>query len=271
MANTIGTEVYRRKYVSAMLQKRLLKTLVAQDISRKFTWGTKYIDNPYGAAATANSGSIDGTYAVADYVTTNDRLTTDTQVDASNHIYKFEQTLSQFDLYTERMEELVDAVGEKIDSNVLQAYYTGAGTTSAHSGAVTAANIDDLFAEVLALGAGYRNATGKHYIVLTQVQVPVLTLWASTQGFNFADAALKNGKVAEVFGVQVYVVLSGQFATSTLLAGVKGVNSYIIADDFDIDEKKVTGKTGKEIAVVANMGTKVWAQKAALTMAISIA
>jgi len=88
---------------------------------------------------------------------------------------------------------------------------------------------------------------------------------------------------AGVFGgVEVYVVRSGVFATATIgtlsatnsgkrLFGIKEMAAtYAAPKGIQYDEKKVTLKTGREISVWANIGAKVWTQKANLLVAVTL-
>ena len=95
--------------------------------------------------------------------------------------------------------------------------------------------------------------------------------------------ALNNGFLTNYAGVEIYVVRTSTFVTTTIgsrtdiansghrVFGVKGVTTYASPRGVQYDEKGVSGKTGKEISVVGYVGFKAWAQKAALIVDITLA
>ena len=120
------------------------------------------------------------------------------------------------------------------------------------------------------------------YIVLENTDLPGLVAAGATNGFNFADAVLNNGKVGNFMGVDVYIIRSGIFADETVgtatytndghrLFGVKNITTYAAPRGIQMEEKMVTGKTGKEVVVYGYIGAKVWTPKAALTVDITLA
>jgi hypothetical protein len=83
-------------------------------------------------------------------------------------------------------------------------------------------------------------------------------------------------------GTDIYVVRSGTFVDATIgtttvtnaghrVFGVNKVATYASPRGMNYEEKSVTGKTGKEIVVFALVGFKLWAQKAALVVDITLA
>ena len=102
-----------------------------------------------------------------------------------------------------------------------------------------------------------------------------------SNGFTFADSALNNGFGGIYGGVKVYVVRTGTFATGTIgtgsftnsghrLFGVMNTAVFAAPRGVQMDEKKVTLKTGREVSVWANIGAAVWTPKANLLVDITI-
>jgi hypothetical protein len=53
--------------------------------------------------------------------------------------------------------------------------------------------------------------------------------------------------------------------------GVKNVATYAAPRGVRVEEKMVTGKTGKEVVVYGYIGAKVWTPKASLIVDITLA
>jgi len=82
-------------------------------------------------------------------------------------------------------------------------------------------------------------------------------------------------------GVDVYVVKDSTFASETKgttaytnsghrVFGVKGVATYAAPRGIKIEEKGVTGKTGKEVVVYGYCGFKLWTTKQNLVVDITV-
>ena len=82
-------------------------------------------------------------------------------------------------------------------------------------------------------------------------------------------------------GVDIYVVRSGTYSSETQgsetwtnanhrLFGVKGVATYASPRGIQVEEKMVSGKTGRELAVFGYCGALGWATKYDLLVDITI-
>ena len=284
--NTIATQQYREKYLQSTLATALRNGLVAESICAVDRSDAKLIKAPYQTAPTTTVQAITtGDYNVSAYTTTNDTLTVTDMFYSSNHIYDFEDALSDFDVYAARIDDLTYSVMAKIDQFVLNVLGTdGTGTyTTPVGGFTTAANIVPIFSNLLSKVAGFSEQYNGLYIVLENTDLPGLVQAGATNGFNFADAVLNNGKVGNFMGVDVYIVRSGTFVTTTIgtrsdlamsghrMFGVKNTCTYAAPRGVQMEEKSVTGKTGKETVVYGYIGAAVWIPKATLTVDITLA
>lgn len=285
MPNTIGTQVWREKYAKATLTNALRTNLVAEEICKVDRSDAKVIKSPYMTAPTVVVQALAGTYTPATFTTTNDTLTVAYEFIVSEHIMDFESTLADFDLYAGRMDDMMANVAISIDQyvvNKLTEDGTGTYTTPA-GGFTTAANINQIFGDLVSKVAGYSEAYyGNMFLVIENTDLPGLMVAGATNGFNTADNVLKNGKVGQWMGVDIYVVRSGLFTNTDIgdftaansghrVFGVKGVSTYAAPRGLQYEEKGVTGKTGKEIVVFGYIGFKLWTPKAALIVDITIA
>lgn len=283
--NTISSRGWRDKYRSTVMQQVLRSALVAEKICEVDRSDNYRIQNPYSGQPTAAVTAIAsaGTYSVSAWTQTDDTLTVTDEVAYGEHVFGFEQLLNNYDLFATRMEEQAFAVAERIDHFVLNKLCedaTGTYTTPA-GGFTTAANINVIMANLISKVAGYADVYKGMFLVIENTDVVGFIQAQASNGFSFADAALKNGFMDTYMGVDIYVVRSGRFVDATIgsvtvtnsghrVFGVKNVATYASPRGLDIMEKEVTGKTGKEIAVAAQVGFKLWAQKAGLVVDITI-
>jgi hypothetical protein len=284
-ANTNASTSWREKYFKNSLAVALRNGLVAEKICAVDRTDNYIIKAPYQTAPTTTVQAITtGSYTPATYSTTNDALTVTDMFYSSNHVFDFESVLQEFDIVAARIDDLTYSVMAKIDNFVINYIGTdGTGTyTTPVGGFTTAANIVTIFSNLVSKVAGYSEAYNGMYLVIENTDLPGLVAAGATNGFNFADAVLNNGKVGNFMGVDVYVVRSGLFNSDTIgtktmamsghrLFGVKNVCTYAAPRGIKMEEKYVSGYTGKEIVVYGYIGVKVWTPKAALTVDITLA
>ena len=288
MANTMATEAWRLKYRKATLETALRNGLVAEAICEVDRTDTKYIRSPYQTAPSTVVQPLAGTYAAADYTITNDTLTVTEEFVVAEHVYDFEDTLNNFDIFAARTDDMSYSVMAAIDKYVLNVVLeAGTGTyTTPTGGFTTAANINVIMSNLVSKVAGYADAYKGLFLVIENTDVPGFIQAQATNGFSFADAALKNGLMNSYMGVDIYVVRTGTFEDDAAttdsgsqtwtnsghrLFGVKNVATYCAPRGVRIEEKMVTGKTGKEVVVYGYIGAKVWVPKAALIVDITLA
>lgn len=288
--NTIGTgtysKVWRSKLREQILQKILHTSLVAEAVCEVDNSGAYYIDNPYGSSVTAAVTAIasGGTYSVSAFTTTEDSLAVSDVISYGEHVFNHEKVLSNVDLVASRAQEQAWSVADRIDHFVINKLTNGAtGSYSTPAGGfTTSSNISRIFADLIGSVAGYAEATANGlFIILENTDVTGLIQSQIVSGYSYADAALRNGLLTNYAGVDIYVVRTGRFVTATIgslsatnsgkrLFGVKKVATYAAPRNIEMMEKEVSGKTGREIAVSAYVGAKVWTQKAGLLVAITL-
>lgn len=281
--NTIATKVYRDKYRSAILDSLLSRALISEAVFEKDTSGLKTLQNPYGTQPTSTTQAIAGTYSVAAYTTTDDTLTVTDEIVVAEHVFDFEETLTNFDLFTNRTMEQGMSVAREADKYALNVILEDA--TSSYStpagGFATAANIKVIFSNLISKVSGYADAYKGYFIVLENSDIAGVIEAQLGAGFSYADQALKNGFLTNYAGVEIYVTRDGTFVDATIgtktvtnddhrLFGIKKVATFCMPGGFKFEEKGVTGKTGMEIATYSYIGAKAWATKAALLVDITV-
>jgi len=284
MANTIASKVYRDKMRSKTLASALRNMLVAEKVCLVDRDSVKTIQNPYGSAPTTTVQALAGTYSINDFTTTDDTLTVNNEFITAEHIKDFETALANFDLFSNRLNEQIASVAIAVDRFVINNLLEdGTGTyTTPVGGFTTAANINQIFGDLVSKVAGYSETFNGLFLILENTDLTGLIQAQMTNGFSFADSALNNGYLTSMLGIDIYVVRSGTFADETLgtttytnaghrCFGVKNMATYAAPRGINYEEKAVSGKTGKEVVTYGYIGFKLWATKASLIVDITLA
>src|ERR1035437_6930373 len=286
--NTIASSTFRTKFYAATLQQVLRNALIAEKICQVDNSDNKTIKNPYGSQPTATVQAIAGTYSVSAYTTTIDTLTVTDEVTYAEHVYDWEDILSNYDLFANRVEEIGYSVAHAIDVYVLN-YLLEAGTgtyTTPVGGFTTAANINTIVANLASKVMGYAETYNGMFLVIENTDVVGFMHSQMTNGFSYADAALNNGFMTTYGGIEVYVARTGTFTDATTdttsgtqtwtnsghrMFGVKNMCTHASPRGVLVEEKSVSGAFGKEIAVHALIGAKLWDTKTDLVVDITLA
>lgn len=283
MANTLSTFTYRKKYMSASLAKQLRNMLVAEKLCQVDNGNAKTIENPYITNFTAAVTGMTGTYAISDITTTDDTLTVDQEVKWAGHVFDYESRFSNFDLFNSVVDTATYEIANKIDYFVVNNLCEdGTGTYTTPVGGFTAANTLTILSNLSSKVMGYADAYRGLFLVIENTDVPGVVSSQATNGFSYADSALNNGLLTSMMGIDIYVVRTGTFVDATIgtktvtnsghrVFGVKGVATYAALRGVQLEEKGVSGKTGKEVAVYGYVGFKLWAPKTDLIVDITLA
>lgn len=274
----------RDQYFMSQYDIVLRNALVCEKICDVNNSDLKRIQNPYGSQPTATIQAVAGTYTVSAWTVTDDALTVTDEVIYAEHVFAHEEFFAVFDLAASRIDNIMYAVAFGIDKFVLNNLCedaTGSYTTPV-GGFTTAANINEIMANLVSKVGGYQDVYRGLFLVIENTDLVGFMIAGATNGFSMADAVLRNGFMNEWMGVEIYVVRSGTFVDATLgtttvtnashrVFGVKGVSTYASPRGMQYEEKSVTLKTGKEIVVFGLVGFKLWAQKAGLIVDITLA
>jgi hypothetical protein len=284
MANTIASRVYRDRYRSSVMDHTLRGAMVTEKITNVDRSPNFRIQSPYSSTPTVTVAALAGTYSVSDWTTTDDTLTITDEFMIAEHVRDFESLLSNFNLFADRTEQQAFAVAKKIDEFVLNNLCedgTGTYTTPA-GGFTTAANVNEIFANINSQLDGYAEAYNGKFVVVENTDMVGLYQAGAANGFSFADSVLNNGKVGQWMGVDVYVVRTGTFTNATVgtitwtnsghrVAGVKNVATVGMPGGIRTEEKAVSLKTGMEVVTYGYIGFKLWAPKVSLIIDVTLA
>lgn len=273
----------RDKYFKSQYDIVLRKSLVCEKICMVDNSDLKRIQNPYGSQPTATIQAVAGTYSVTAWTVTDEALTVTDEVIYAEHIFAHEDFFAVFDIAASRLDNMMYAVAYGIDYFVLNNLCEdGTGTyTTPVGGFTTAGNINTIMANLISKVAGFENTYGT-YLVIENTDLVGFAIAGATNGFSLADATIKNGFMNNWMGTDIYVVRASTFADATIgtttvtnaghrVFGVNKSATYASPRGLNYEEKSVTGKTGKETVVFGLVGFRLWAQKVALTIDITLA
>lgn len=285
MANTLSTYSLRHKYFQANLQQALRNALVSEKVCRVDRTDLKTIENPYITATTPTIQAVAGTYSVNAMTVTDDSLSVNDEVLDATQIFDFEMRTANFNLIADFLDELIYRVTYQVDQFVLNkilSLATGTYTTPV-GGFTTAANIAVIVSNLLSKVAGYQNGLASNpFLVIESTDLVGFAQAQVASGFAYADAALNNGFAAMYMGVEIYVIRTGTFVTTTLgtlsatnlghrLFGISNLALFASPRGVQYEEKGVSGKTGKEVVAYALVGAKIWTPHAPLFVNITLA
>lgn len=282
---TISSRTWRDKYRQATLDRTLRGAMVTEAIVRMDRSNNYRIQSPYSSTPTTTVQALAGTYTPAtNWTTTDDTLTVTDEFIVSDHVFDFENLMSNFDMFADRIEQMNFSVKKKIDEFVLNNLCEdGTGTyTTPTGGFTTPANINTIFANLNSKLDGYAEVYNGKFVVLENSDMAGLYVAGATNGFNFSDNVLNNGKIGQWMGIDIYVVRDSTFTNATVgtitwtnsghrVAGVKNVATVAMPGGLRTQEKEVTGKTGMELVTFGYIGFKLWATKTDLIIDITVA
>jgi hypothetical protein len=192
------------------------------------------LNKQYIAASTAAAYTPGTTINIDELDFVTDQLTVNNKYYSAHYVDDVEQLQANIDLQRPLLEELSYCLKDEIDKQVLA--NTSAGTTGAqsiiygtstgdyHQGVLTAttANIVNVFAGARAiLNTNNVEDVGDFCAVLAPREAYLLSLKSTGLGFNFADAALRNGYIGDFMGFQIY--MSNNLPQVTDISAANGV------------------------------------------------
>jgi hypothetical protein len=284
--NSLASTAYRVKFKQAMLDQILRRYLIAEAICEVDRSDSYVIRNPYGSQPTAQITGITGTYTIDDWQTTDDTLTVTDEIKVAEHVHDFDNVLLNFDMFANRANEQAYCFAEKVDALVLNSLgYNATGSyTTPVGGFVTPSNVLTIIANLESKVAGYESQYKGTFLVVENTDLPGIQIAQMTNGFSYADQALTNGLIKRIGQTDIYVTRTGTFTSTAIGAtltapamlgcrifGVKNVATYAAPRGVQVEEKPVSGKTGRECITFGYVGFKLWSTKAGLVVKITLA
>ncbi len=283
MANTLSTHSYREAFAKSRFDFVLRRALIAEAVCTVDYGDNKTVKNPYIATGGATGQALTGTYSVGNITITDDDLVVDKEFIEGGHVMDWEEVLTQHPMFQGAIDQMTFNVKEEMDQWVLNSLCDDAGASYAtpSGGFATKANVNTIFANINSAVAGYAEAYRGLYVVVENTDMAGIIEARGDSGHSVADAVMNNGYFTSHMGVDIYVTRTGTFADATVagdtftnannrVAGVKGAATFAHPRGIGYEEKGVSGKTGKELAVYGYAGFKQWTTTANLTIDITL-
>ena len=215
MANALTA--YNPEYWAKLSQSLLDKMLVGKEIA-KFedggilsdgdTFNKPYRSRPYVANYTKGSA-----VEIQDVTTTNEALDVDQSKIVPVYVDDVDAKQNKYDIANEMIKDNVHLLGREIDYKILSQVTNATldiddgdiGGTSGSPISVTASNATNVFGTTQAeLAAGNVERNQPWYLVLDPNTINIVMQSFVANGFQTADASLRNGFIGEYLGFKVY-------------------------------------------------------------------
>lgn len=287
MVNTLSTKSKRDKYRTAQVQQALKAAVVLEKVCIVDNSEVRTISSPYITAMTTTVQALAGTYTPAAIEISDDTLTVADEFICATHIFDFEQSTTEFDLFFTAHKAMTNSITTAVNKwgvNELCANATGSVTATA-GGLTTAANWKKYLSKIVAACSGYDESSAGFYIIVQNSDLEGIVQDQATSGYSYSDAVNNNGYTTSQLGVDIYIVRDSTFVDATQttasgsktwtnaghrVGGVKNVATYAAPRGIHFEEKGRTGYTGMEVVGIAYGGFKQWTPTATLTLDIDV-
>lgn len=220
--------------IETKLQERLSAPTVWKEVCDVKYTNTGILKNPYLTDATVATGTRGSGYTSVAVATTDDSVTISDYVYSAQHIDDADLAQKTFSDFMEISDNMGTLLNEKVETNMLaeHAQWTNFDNASIGGAAgnitVSVSNIKSIVAgikrEIREAGGGDMLARKGGFIIWREADYEKVELLASSEGFNTADAVLKNG-VSQVNGGFMYLGMmhysSSKHTAGHVFAGVK--------------------------------------------------
>ena len=222
--------IYHEEF-ETKLQERLSAPTVWKEVCKVVYTDTRVLHNPYLTDATVGTGTRGTGYTSTAAATTDDSITISTYKYCAQHIDRADLAQKTFSNWMEMADNMATMLNETIETAMLaeHAQWTDFDNSDIGGAAgditVSVSNVDDI---IRAMKTAIRTAGGGEmmnrngaFIVWREADFEKVEALASSQGFNTADDALKNG-IKQGFkygGVEHYS--SSKHAAGHVFGGVK--------------------------------------------------
>lgn len=236
MANvTTSIDANKAEFWEARMQVNLRKTLVSQEVAAvtsALNRGDK-IHKPYFTEHSAVSYTPGTEVTLQGASSTDDSITINTFKDVPMYLDEAEETQSYYNTMAEMVDSASYQLADTIDAAVFAHSDYGTEFDAGDCGGTNGSAIVLSSANVITLFSNARRALQVLNVIeandFCAVLPPAAAMYvnqsATGVGFNFADAALNNGRVGNYMGFEIYV--SNNLTTATYGGTANTTNCYI--------------------------------------------
>jgi hypothetical protein len=194
--------VYHEEF-ETKLQERLSAPTVWKEVCNVIYTDTRVLHNPYITDATVGTGTRGTGYTSTAAATTDDSITISTYKYCAQHIDRADLAQKTFSNWMDMADNMAVMLNETIETAMLAEHAQWTNFDNASIGGVagnitvSVSNIDDIIRAMKTVirtagGGELMNRNGA-FIVWREADFEKVEALASSQGFNTADDALKNG------------------------------------------------------------------------------
>jgi len=273
--NTPSIDASKRELWEAMAQVNLRKKLVSTEVcATTFTInGADKIHKPYFTELAAGTYTPGEEFALQDASSTDDSITVDTKKYCAFYIDEVEETQS----YYNTMDEMASSAGYQLADTIDQAVFAQVDNgTEFDDGDIAGTDGSAIVlatSNVISLFVGMRKKLAQlnvidandFVVVLSPAATAIINQTSTGLGFNFADAAVNNGKVGRFMGFDIYEsnnlttgTYGGTANTTYCYGGKRGMIQLIMLADVRLKIVDIDNKIGKAVQYWTAYGTGVW-------------
>jgi hypothetical protein len=232
---TTSIDASKAEFWEARAQINLRKSLVAMEVAAVTTSlsGGDKIHKPYFTEHSAVAYTAGKDVTLQGASSTDDSITISTFKDVPMYIDEAEETQSFYNTMAEITDSASYQLRDAIDTAVFAQSDNGTEFDAGDLGGTDGSAIILSSSNIISLFSNARKALQKLNVteandfcaVLSPAALAYVAQSATGNGFNFADAALSNGKVGNFMGFDLY--MSNNLATATYGGRTSTTNSYI--------------------------------------------
>lgn len=262
------------EFWEAMAQDNLRKTLVSMAVANVTSkQGIDKVHKVYYEELAATSYIPGNDITVLDVTSTDDSISIDT---VKTVPFYLDDTYEVSDYY-DTMSEMTSSASYQIRDTIDQAVFANVdsgiefddgdlGGTDGSAIIASTGNVVSFFANARkTLGENNVEEEGGFIAVINHAFAAIISQVATTQGFNFADAALNNGKIGNYMGFDLFVTnnlttetYGGKANTANMYVGKRGQIELIMQQTPRIKVVEREKLLGKNVFFWTKYGTGVW-------------
>lgn len=265
----------KAEFWEGRMQVNLRETMVAQEVAAVTTSisGSDKLHKPYFTEHSAVSYTPGTEVTLQGASSTDDYITINTFKDVPMYLDEAEETQSYYNTMAEMVDSASYVLRDTIDTAVFAQVDNGTefddgdlGGTDGSAIVLTSANIITLFSNARKKLAQLNVVeAGDFCAVLPPAALALIAQSATSVGFNFADAALSNGKVGNYMGFDLYMsnnlttgTYGGRTNTTYCYIGKKKMIQLFMLETPKMKVVDTELKIGKAIHFWTGYGVGVW-------------
>lgn len=291
MANTIPFPYVWQAKAQELFRERLVAMEITNtDIDTSYNYGKRiyksYASTPVGQAYTTDPATL---IPRENFVLTDEYLEINKTHSIREYLDDLDVKKSQVNLEAEIGDGIMYTLKETVDKDVLASYVTVFGANDQYifdegdyNGGVPTgvpislapASTPKLLSQMMRK-LHQNKAYGDEYIIVCDpATMQSINEYATTAGFNTADAAIRNGYVGSYQGFKFFttnLITAAGDGKKHIYAGRRGMIDFISTLNPTMEVQRVNGKTGNDYIGTVEWGVKAFTQRRTQFLDVHIA